>query len=276
MEAEAIWPAIVAVRITLKFLSTLPISFLRTVLFRPAKAKVSSVSVQPARSPIPPPRHALTFCQILEATVTIAGDDLSGISFADQCATIAVAHDGLIVRINRSLALDQEVFVRLGNREVVARVMSYSRDVTYGLCFDGPQPAFWGELIEHADEGPLDAPPPNIAPDPLLVSQFEEFKPALPPKPAEPRSERRRSPRIAMRKAKACIEAPDKGSEAVELINVSRGGICFRSHRVYPLHCPIRVAAPYTEGGTNLFVSGRIVRVHRDAWGGVYGVEYTR
>ncbi len=236
---------------------------------------MSTATVQRADPPFPV-RHALTFCQLLETIVSIAGDDLSGESFVDECTTIAVAHDGLIVRIARSLALEQEVFVRLMNREMLARVMSYSRDGTYGLSFDAPQPGFWGQLLEEPEEGPLDEPEPDIAPDPLLVSQTEQFEQTPKPKPTERHAERRRSPRISMRQAKACVEAADKGSEVVELINISRGGICFRSHSVYPLHCHIRVSAPYTEGSTNLFVTGRIVRVHRDSWGGVYGVEYTR
>lgn len=237
---------------------------------------MSTASVQHANSPIHAARSALTFCQILETIVSIAGDELSGASFVDECTTIAIAHDGLIVRIPRSLALDQEVFVRRGNHEILARVMSYSRDGTYGLSFDIPHPGFWGELIDQPGEGPIDVPESNIAPDPLLVSQFEQFEHAAAPKPAEKLAERRRSPRITMRQAKACIESHDRTTEIVELINISRGGICFRSHRVYPLQCPVRVSAPYTEGSTNLFVSGRIVRVHRDSWGGVYGVEYTR
>ena len=236
---------------------------------------MSTASVQSA-DPLFPARHALTFCQLLETTVTITGNDLSGETFVDQCTTIAVAHDGLIVRIARALALEQELFVRLDSRELLARVMNYSRDGTYGLSFDTPQPGFWGTLIGFPDEGPLDRPEPPIVPDPLLVTNGEQFAPVAQPKPAERGAERRRSHRITMRQAKACIESAEKGSEVVELINLSRGGICFRSAHVYPLHCPIRVSAPYTQGSTNLFVTARIVRVHRDSWGGVYGVEYLR
>ena len=249
--------------------------FLEDRSFGSTQVFVSTAFVQPVDPPLSV-RHALTFCQLLETTVSIAGDDLSGESFVDECTTIAVAHDGLIVRIARSLALEQEVFVGLMNREMLARVMSYSRDGTYGLSFDAPQPGFWGSLIGLPDEGPLDRPEPPIVPDPLLVTDGEQFVPVSQPKPAERGAERRRSPRVTMRQAKACIENPGKQSEIVELINVSRGGICFRSHHVYPLHCAIRVSAPYTEGSTNLFVAGRIVRVHRDSWGGVYGVEYIR
>jgi hypothetical protein len=236
---------------------------------------VSTASIQPA-DPVFPVRHALTFCQLLETTVSIAGHDLSGEAFVDECTTIAIAHDGLIVRIARALALEQEVFVRVQNREMLALVMSYSREGTYGLSFDTPRPAFWGNLIDQPGEGPLDTPEPGIASDPLLVVNGEQFEQVLPPKPPPRGAERRRSPRIPMRQAKACIELPDRTTEVVELINVSRGGVCFRSQHVYPLHCPIRVAAPYTDGSTNFFVTGRIVRVHRDSWGGVYGVEYIR
>ena len=129
------------------------------------------------------------------------------------------------------------------------------------------------------DEGPLDDPAtePPIAPDPLLVPHCDQFKIPIMPKPVATGIKRRRSRRITMRKAKACMDMPGSKPEVVELINVSRGGICFRSQSIYPVGASIKVAAPYTEGSTNLFVSGRIVRVQRDSWGdGVYGVEYTR
>lgn len=246
--------------------------------FHPAHDTVLTEPVQPAA--VPPttstPRHALTFCQLAETAVELSGNDLSGEVFVDEYTTLAIAHDGLILRMRRALAPDQEVFVRYRNREVIARVMSYSRDGTYSLSFDAPEPGFWSGIIEGNDGIPLTAPEPTIAPDPLLVPQDEQFEPSPPPKPPERHVERRRSARITMRQAKACIEGPDRTPEVAELINISRGGVCFRSHRVYPLHCQIRVAAPYTDGSTNVFVPARIVRVHRDSWGGVYGAEYTR
>lgn len=237
---------------------------------------MSTASVQHANSPIHAARCALTFCQILETIVSIAGDELSGASFVDECTTIAIAHDGLIVRIPRSLALDQEVFVRRGNHEILARVMSYSRDGTYGLSFDSPEPRFWSQATEEPDEGPLDVPEPAVAPDPLLVPSYAQFEESMTPKPEPRGAERRRSPRITMRQAKGCIHNPGNPPDIVELINISRGGLCFRSHLVYPPRSELRIAAPYMQGGNNLFVRARVVRVHRDSWGGVYGIEYIR
>ena len=109
------WPAIVAVRCPLKFRDAIADNLLEDRCIRSAQVFVSTASVQRA-DPSFPVRHALTFCQLLETTVSIAGDDLSGESFVDECNTIAVAHDGLIVRIARSLALEQEIFVRRKNR----------------------------------------------------------------------------------------------------------------------------------------------------------------
>lgn len=166
--------------------------------------------------------------------------------------------------------------MRRGNHEILARVMSYSRDGTYGLSFDSPAPRFWSVHPAENDEGPLDTPEPAVAPDPLLVPSYAQFDHSMAPKPEPSGTERRRSRRITMRQAKACIDRPGNPPDIVELINISRGGLCFRSHLVYPLRSELRIAAPYTEGGNNLFVSARVVRVQRDSWGGVYGVEYIR
>jgi hypothetical protein len=100
--------------------------------------------------------------------------------------------------------------------------------------------------------------------------------PEIPPKSEERRGERRRSPRIIIRQAKACVESLAAGQEVVELINISRGGLCFRSDRGYPLKTWIRVAAPYTPNNTNVFVQAKIVRITREVWGNLYGAEYVQ
>lgn len=79
-----------------------------------------------------------------------------------------------------------------------------------------------------------------------------------------------------MRQAKACVEVPGAHPDIVELINISPEVCAFAAHHIYPLAALILVAASYTHGSTNLFVTGRIGRIHRDAWGGLCGVEYVR
>jgi hypothetical protein len=66
-------------------------------------------------------------------------------------------------------------------------------------------------------------------------------------------------PRHARAKMKmtACVSQP--GSEdIVEVANISRGGLCFRSTREYVADTFVRVSAPYTPGMANIFVIGRV------------------
>ena len=232
--------------------------------------------------PAGPPPTGLVSCEVMQLPVTVSGQDLKGIAFVDNCKTVAIAHNGAIVTIERTLGADQELFLRYETRERLARVISHSEASNYGLCFTKNDPQFWGTAVTSCDgiaqDGPLNDfnNDPPTGTDPLLVPNYEEFENSMPVKSAVRTTERRRSPRIALRQAKACVEVPGAQPDVVELINISRGGLCFRSQRVYPVAGLILVAAPYTHGGTNLFVTGRIVRINRDAWGGLYGVEYVR
>jgi len=70
------------------------------------------------------------------------------------------------------------------------------------------------------------------------------------------------------------VQRPDADEEVVDLVNVSRGGASFRSGKVYPLGCWIRIAAPCTVGAANIFALGRVVRAVRAEDGREYGVEY--
>ncbi len=245
------------------------------------RCNVSHVGFQSAGEyPVQPIPTALDSCQIRQLPVAVSGQDLTGIVFVDECSTTAIAPNGAIVTVNRPLGAGQVVFLRYGIRERLAQVIGHSAGGNYGLCFLRSEPEFWDTALhrDEIDEGPLEDPAtePHIAPDPLLVPHCDQFEQPIAPKPAAARAERRRSRRITMRKAKACVEIPERESEIVELVDISRDGICFRSHCIYPVGVAIRVAAPYTEGSTNLFVSARIVRVQRDSWGGFYGVEYSR
>jgi hypothetical protein len=224
----------------------------------------------PPKLRVRPLDQELTSCKVVEVHVTVSGQDLSGEAFVDQCKTIAVAHNGGIVTINRTLGIEQEVFLRHGDQELVSRVTGHSGLGNYGLCFSRPDPEFWGDIL---------APPPPGT-DPLLVANFEQFGQAMTAEvkrePNKPLGERRRTPRISMRQAKACVESSAGVQDVVELVNISRGGLCFRSDRSYPLRSCIRVAAPYTPDNTNVFVQGKIVRITREVWGNLYGVEYVR
>lgn len=74
-----------------------------------------------------------------------------------------------------------------------------------------------------------------------------------------------------------CIGPVGLNADVVDVMNVSRGGVCFRSVRVYPQDTWVQVAVPYTANAANIFVAGRIVRSRKLIDGLVeYGVEYVK
>lgn len=106
--------------------------------------------------------------------------------------------------------------------------------------------------------------------------------------PAKPRGAERLIParssndrqhvRVQM-KMMACVRQPGfLGEERVEVENISRGGLSFRSSQTYFQGSNLEVAAPYTHGAANVFVPSRVVRVHKlpDKKTVQYGVAYIR
>lgn len=90
------------------------------------------------------------------------------------------------------------------------------------------------------------------------------------------RNERKHA-RIAV-KMIACIRRPGLGEEVVHVENVSRAGFLFMSVQIYEKGSLVEVAAPYTPGEANVFVTARIVRYQeqREKKLRKYGVEYTK
>ena len=116
--------------------------------------------------------------------------------------------------------------------------------------------------------------------DKNLIPLAEESRvPIAVPAPdrrAVPRNgaERRKSKRLKLPNAKACIERPGEDTEVVDVVNVSRGGASFFSNACYPIGAWIRISVPYTIGGSNIFQQARVVRMTMDGKGRNYGVEY--
>ena len=90
------------------------------------------------------------------------------------------------------------------------------------------------------------------------------------------KSDKRKYSRINM-KTVACVGPPGPRAEIVDVVNISRGGICFRSSRIYPEDTWVQVAVPFTPGAANISVAGRIVR-YRKMNNALteYGVEYVK
>jgi hypothetical protein len=78
-------------------------------------------------------------------------------------------------------------------------------------------------------------------------------------------------------KTMACIGPPGRCEDVADVVNVSRGGVCFQSYRTYIEDTWVQVAVPYTPGSANIFVAGRIVRSRKmDNALTEYGVEYAK
>ena len=89
-----------------------------------------------------------------------------------------------------------------------------------------------------------------------LAEEIQQLKP-------KPRgTNERRHPRIKMRNARACIARPGEKGDVVDVQDLSRGGVRFSSHVNYQAGTWVRIAVPFIEGTGNIFVEGRIVRVH--------------
>jgi hypothetical protein len=73
------------------------------------------------------------------------------------------------------------------------------------------------------------------------------------------------------------VTQPGGEQELTQLLDISRGGICFRSKRQYSVQAWIRVAVPYTPDAANIFVPGRIAW-HRETADGPHehGVQYVK
>ncbi len=95
-------------------------------------------------------------------------------------------------------------------------------------------------------------------------------------RPGGKKHDKRKYARISM-KTTACVGPAGPHADIVDVVNVSRGGICFHSSRIYSQDCWVQVAAPYTPGAANIFVAGRIVRSRKMNNGLTeYGVEYVK
>jgi hypothetical protein len=80
--------------------------------------------------------------------------------------------------------------------------------------------------------------------------------------PTQPRTgNERKHTRITMKNTRACIRRLGMKDEVVDVVDISRGGVRFRTFVDYQDMTYLEIAVPYTEGGANVFVPARIVRV---------------
>lgn len=79
----------------------------------------------------------------------------------------------------------------------------------------------------------------------------------------------------------ACIRTESFGDDIVQCIDMSRGGVCFRSSQRYCKEIPVQIAVPFSPDAKEapaIFVRGRIAHVHELAKEGMWrcGVEFLR
>ncbi len=97
--------------------------------------------------------------------------------------------------------------------------------------------------------------------EPGLVTGSAAYDLAPPPPAPKRTQNQRRYPRLAVRNTKACLKRAGFPEDVVEVLDLSRGGIRFRSFVDYQVDTRFEVAVPYTEGGANIFTQARLVRV---------------
>lgn len=102
---------------------------------------------------------------------------------------------------------------------------------------------------------------PLVLSEPGLVTGSAAYDLAPPPAAPKRTQNQRRYPRLAVRNTKACLKRAGAKDDVVEVLDLSRGGIRFRSFVDYQIDARFEVAVPYTEGGANIFTQARLVRV---------------
>jgi len=243
----------------------------------------------------------------------VSGTDLNGQDFLDRSQTEHVSRNGACLVLNRFLGPDQLLTIlRAGNGaeatvRVVGQVGIRKHGYVYGISLVDASVDFWGvqfpptaaqtagtsvrctccarsEFVElnEIEVGVLQAN--GILSRSCTGCRATTFWQALPKEsgivaPITAKNGKpslRRSIRTSM-KATACICQPTGMRDVANVLDVSRGGISFRTSKSYPVNSWIELAVPYTEGGANIFVAGRIVWERKVAAGhSEYGVQYVR
>jgi hypothetical protein len=88
---------------------------------------------------------------------------------------------------------------------------------------------------------------------------------------------RRKRPRVPCRKTKAYVITDQVAGVVVEVIDISRGGLCFASFEQFRIKTAVSIATHYMEGGQNIFQDGLIIRVRHKESGmpAEYAVEFS-
>ena len=228
---------------------------------------------------------------VVAITIDFTGTDQKGTQFTEACYTEMVSLHGATVAVSRRASLEHPVTLRRRalDVEVRARILGQlgirPGFHAYGIAFTENTPDFWGIRFP-----PFDDNNDSLARTLLqcaecgkqLIFTLNEIEFRVfdanqrltfgcetcgrnvvwKPVPLEihagwgvaalKRPNQRKYLRTKM-KSVACIQETGRDDDVVEVLDISRGGVSFRSERVYAVHSWIHFAVPYTQGAANIF-----------------------
>lgn len=136
------------------------------------------------------------------------------------------------------------------------------------------------EVTEPRLPGLLD--PASGQPQPIYSGLDPNFTPVCHEmyfqKPEARQKDKRRHSRISLSNSKVCIKTASGEAAIAEIINLSRGGVYFRTSAHFAAGSLVFVATHYIEGGMNIFQEGIVVRVQRepsDNAPGEYAIQFS-
>ena len=251
--------------------------------------------------------------------VEVSGREVSGRTFSELARTESISEHGGCVLLKRTLAPQQELYMRRPQgRETAARVISEVKKThegtLYGVSFVEGGFDFWGihfpatplkmalfrvllecvhcttreviglsdkqlELLD--DEGRLVRDCKTCGKRTGWIrTEYEAGRARVDSatvlaSPAKAQENRRKSLRAKM-KLTACIRKPG-AEEVVPIVDVSRGGLRFKTQRLYAAGNCVQVAVPFTKDAANIFVPAQIVwQDRRTGPEREYGLKYLK
>jgi len=250
----------------------------------------------------------------ISISVQVSGMDLSGKGFMEMTRTVNVSRSGCCVIIKALLAAGQKVHLQRGGigDEVIGRVVGQidirTEGNVYGIEVLNPTESFWGirfpqpkeledstgrvllrcSACQNQEVAALNEVDLSVfmvtrhltrkccacSRDTVWEPVPEKRSADVPAEASVP--ERRKYRRVGMHKM-ACVGPEGPAADVVDIVDVSRGGVCFRSSHTYREDTWIQIAVPYTPDTANIFVAGRIVRSRKvNDQQTEYGVEYVK
>jgi hypothetical protein len=265
----------------------------------------------PADAQIAPSSQRRSDRVSLAIALEVVGTDASGHRFTETMRTELVSRYGGSLVSRHPLASETVLQIKhpLSRAETRVRVVGQvgirDHGHVYGVAFLDPETNFWGIYFP-----PVAAASDSVARvflhccdcqrqevvtlDPMEFSVFEANREithyclqcqigtrwrtvhSAPGKDAAHSTQKPRMPRTRMRTI-ACVTQPGGVEDVAQVLDISRGGVCFRSKHQYAVNTWIQLAVPYTPGAANIFVPGRIVW-HKETADSqhTYGVQYVK